>query len=74
MCFSVLNSSFWISFRSTETKHIALGFLYAENERFELLVPCGTLVFKTSAFDHSANSPRQRYTYFFIVKCFIKKL
>ena len=29
----------------------------AESERFELSVPCGTLVFKTSAFDHSANSP-----------------
>ena len=35
----------------------------AENERFELSVPCGTLVFKTSAFDHSANSPLQKYKY-----------
>ena len=33
-----------------------MGFL-AENEGFEPPVPCGTLVFKTSAFDHSANSP-----------------
>ena len=33
----------------------------AENEGFEPPVPCGTLVFKTSAFDHSANSPRQKY-------------
>ena len=32
----------------------------ADSERFELSVPCGTLVFKTSAFDHSANYPRQR--------------
>jgi hypothetical protein len=31
----------------------------AESERFELSVPCGTLVFKTSAIDHSANSPLQ---------------
>ena len=29
----------------------------AESERFELSVPLGTLVFKTSAIDHSANSP-----------------
>ncbi len=29
----------------------------AENEGFEPPVPCGTLVFKTSAFDHSAISP-----------------
>ena len=32
----------------------------AENEGFEPPVPCGTLVFKTSAIDHSANSPRQK--------------
>lgn len=31
----------------------------AESERFELSVPFGTLVFKTSAIDHSANSPLQ---------------
>ena len=29
----------------------------AEAEGFEPPVPCGTLVFKTSAFDHSAISP-----------------
>ena len=29
---------------------------FAESERFELSVSCPTLVFKTSAFDHSANS------------------
>ena len=29
----------------------------AEKEGFEPPVPCGTLVFKTSAFDHSAISP-----------------
>ena len=30
---------------------------YAEREGFEPSVPCGTLVFKTSAIDHSAISP-----------------
>jgi hypothetical protein len=30
----------------------------AENEGFEPPVPCGTTVFKTAAFDHSANSPK----------------
>ena len=29
----------------------------AENVGFEPTVPCGTLVFKTSPFDHSGNSP-----------------
>lgn len=29
----------------------------ADSEGFEPPVPCGTLVFKTSAFDHSANYP-----------------
>ena len=29
----------------------------AEDVGFEPTVPCGTLVFKTSAFDHSANLP-----------------
>ena len=36
----------------------------AESERFELSVPFGTLVFKTSAIDHSANSPLQNYEFF----------
>ena len=37
------------------------GFLFlAEKEGFEPPVPCGTLVFKTSAFDRSAISPRQK--------------
>ena len=31
--------------------------LSAEAQGFEPRVPCGTLVFKTSAFDHSANLP-----------------
>jgi hypothetical protein len=30
------------------------GFLNAEEEGFEPPVPCGTTVFKTAAFDHSA--------------------
>ena len=32
-------------------------FLYAEREGFEPSVPCGTPVFKTGAFNHSAISP-----------------
>ena len=32
----------------------------AENEGFEPPVPLGTIVFKTTAIDHSANSPRQK--------------
>ena len=32
-------------------------FASAEGGRFELPVPCGTLVFKTSAFGHSAIPP-----------------
>ena len=35
---------------------------YAEEEGFEPPVPCGTLVFKTSAFDHSATP---LFTYIF---------
>ena len=34
-----------------------LVFFLAEREGFEPPVPLGTLVFKTSAFDHSAISP-----------------
>ena len=30
----------------------------AEREGFEPPVPCGTMVFKTTAFDHSAISPK----------------
>ena len=39
----------------------------AESEGFEPPVRCRTMVFKTTAFDHSANSPKraQRYTYIF---------
>ena len=31
-----------------------MGFYIAEEEGFEPPVPCGTTVFKTAAFDHSA--------------------
>ena len=37
----------------------------ADSEGFEPPVPCGTIVFKTTAFDHSANYPRQKYCLFF---------
>ena len=46
---------------------------FAENEGFEPPVHCCTTVFKTAAFDHSANSPRQKYTFFLFCKYFIKK-
>ena len=36
-----------------------LVFFFAEREGFEPPVPLGTLVFKTSAFDHSAISPKE---------------
>ncbi len=32
---------------------------FAESEGFEPPVPLGTTVFKTAAFDHSANSPER---------------
>ena len=35
--------------------------LVAESKGFEPLVPCGTTVFKTAAFDHSASSPKIGY-------------
>src|SRR3954463_3032808 len=34
---------------------------FAEEVRFELTVPCETLVFKTSAIDHSATPPVRPY-------------
>jgi hypothetical protein len=67
-----LNTSFLISvhFRASSgllkaknPPQLALGRVLvsiAENEGFEPPVPCGTLVFKTSAIDHSANSPSQK--------------
>ena len=38
----------------------------AEKEGFEPPVPCGTPVFKTSAFDHSATSPTAKVVFFLI--------
>ena len=41
-------------------------FFFAEREGFEPPVPCGTMVFKTTAFDHSAISPTGcKITYLF---------
>lgn len=52
-------------FRPTKTKKprcFAPGPCWvAETEGFEPPVPRGTMVFKTTAFDHSATSPGQRY-------------
>jgi hypothetical protein len=42
--------------------------LHAENEGFEPPVPYGTIVFKTTAFDRSANSPLQNYINFLYPK------
>ena len=39
-------------------------FSLAESEGFEPPDPCGSTVFKTAAFDHSASSPLQKYKYF----------
>ncbi len=50
-----------------------LSFQVAENEGFEPPVPCGTIVFKTTAFDHSANSPRQKYYLFFKLQAIFSK-
>ena len=50
--------------------------LYAEREGFEPPVHCCTLVFKTSAFDHSAIPPEDGYDTVFINKVnqiYIKK-
>ena len=44
----------------TKTRRVAnytMGQYYAEDVGFEPTVPCGTTVFKTAAFDHSANLP-----------------
>ena len=37
--------------------------IMAEGEGFEPPVPCGTTVFKTAAFDHSAIPPRSELSY-----------
>ena len=49
--------------------------LAADSEGFEPPVPCGTVVFKTTAFDHSANYPNgcKNRTDLCICKCFHKK-
>ncbi len=38
-----------------KARYFVLGFYVAEGEGFEPPVPRGTTVFKTAAFDHSAN-------------------
>ena len=50
----------------TDNYRLALTLL-AEEEGFEPPVPRGTLVFKTSAFDHSAIPPVQRYVSFYFM-------
>ena len=40
----------------------------AESVRFELTVPCGTLVFKTRAINHSASSPNYSSTVTILVR------
>ena len=41
--------------QTEKAQHFVSGFLLAEGEGFEPPVPRGTTVFKTAAFDHSAN-------------------
>jgi hypothetical protein len=52
--------AFEIGLENKKPINIVDGFSFAENEGFEPPVPCGTIVFKTTAFDHSANSPGQK--------------
>ncbi len=47
-----------------------VAFYLAESEGFEPPDPCRSTVFKTAAIDHSANSPRQKYTFFVFCKAF----
>jgi hypothetical protein len=46
--------------KNKKTRHFRVGFCLAEDEGFEPPVPRGTTVFKTAAFDRSANPPVQR--------------
>ena len=54
----------WVRPKTQKTHSLHYGFPFAENKGFEPLVPLGTIVFKTTAIDHSANSPLQIYTRF----------
>ncbi len=56
-----------------KTHSLHYGFSFAENEGFEPPVPLGTIVFKTTAIDHSANSPLQIYTRFLKLQAENKK-
>lgn len=46
--------------------------LLEERVGFEPTVPCGTTVFKTAAFDHSATSPQVKEC-FYIIEILYKK-
>jgi hypothetical protein len=64
---TICDGLFFVFFRFTEassahirkqkTHNVRCEFPFAEKEGFEPPVPCGTTVFKTAAFDHSAISP-----------------
>ena len=50
--------------KKENSQAILLQVIYKVNPiGFEPTVPCGTLVFKTSAFDHSANLPNMWFTH-----------
>ncbi len=48
---------YYLSVELSKVRHFLNCILFAEAVRFELTVPCGTLVFKTSAIDLSATPP-----------------
>ena len=52
-----LKTSFHLILGHKKTALSAVFQYFAEREGFEPTVPCGTMVFKTIAIDHSATSP-----------------
>jgi hypothetical protein len=54
---AVLTKDFRPTPKMPEPGLLVVGRALAEGVGFEPTVPCGTLVFKTSAFDHSATPP-----------------
>ena len=52
-----MKTSFLLILDIKKTALSAVFQFFAEREGFEPTVPCGTMVFKTIAIDHSATSP-----------------
>lgn len=57
----------WI--RLLQKYHFEQTLNLAESKRFELLIPFGMVVFKTTAISHSANSPENSSLFFFGKLC-----